>query len=349
MYHSIHYVGSESKNTLTRLIKTHQHAVVASPPGHGKTTMLRDVVSALDKCIVEHCLDATSWSAVVTHIANFAGRVLDPRWHACHKVFVLDNLDMFAACERSCLADIKTLTRKYAGKVSIVMACDLEVASKLDRVRPAIGRVNLYPIPSQCLRDFAKVEFPTRGQLKIDQAVEQAGGSFKDLVQLLGRLDANDRTELVMSEHHSRETSQSAILTILSGHPPLDEVDSYVSTFGSHMFVDTLFHNAPLSNQMSLGQFLERAIPFVTLVPATQTINALDKSSRDSVNLIRAALWRGAWFEPKPDRESPMSGPTLAFTNSLAQSNARAIGRRRANTRACEAGVTLAELAWRGA
>ena len=339
----VYYVGSKAKTTVACLVRNHRHVAIVAPPGHGKTTLLRDVVPELDGCIVENSQDAVSWAAVVVHVDNFACRVLDPRWRDCHKVYVIDDLDMFVACERSCLADIKVLTRKYASKVSIVMACDLEVASKLDRVRPVIGRVDLFPVPPLCLQEYASSAFPAVDQGAIDRAVVGANGSFNDFCQIVSGKDAS---LVVKSEHHSRETSQSAILEILSGNPSILEVESFVATFGSHMFVDTLFHNAPLSNQMSLESFLERAIPFVTLVPATQTVNALDKSSRDSVNLIRAALWRGAWSDPVAsvhDLRKP--GPGLAFTNSLAQSNARSMGRRRANAKACEAGVTLAEMA----
>lgn len=332
------YVGKDAKVRLMEAIQNHRHAVLCAPPGHGKTTLLHDVMPKLPSCVVEHCSNVASWSSVLVHLRNFSGRLLPPDLRTMHKVFVIDDLDVFAACERSCLSELRILAKDLFGRVSLVLACTCDNACKMGVLAQRIERIDLHPVPDTDLAAYA--ESLEHSNLATAQVIASAGGCFRNLLQILNgtneKCPAHHSEDSLPNGFQRCETLSDAAMIVLTGNPSLAKLEGFVSDFGSHMFVDSLFHNAPLA-PMSLPDFLSRAIPFITLLPATRVFATIDSNARNSINLARAAMWRMSWTS---------ASRQTTFTSSLSHSNLRSKSRKQLNEQASAQGVTSAELAW---
>lgn len=171
------FVGATELVKVISLVYERSHVAVVAPCGHGKTTLLREVSSTIQRsCVVRCARDAVTWHAVVSQIHNFARQSLDPPQRGYHKVYIIDDLDAFSACERGCIATVKELCKMYVGKLSIVIACDRCLASKIERVRPKIHRVDIYPVSYADMCGFGSSV--SDDVAAVERAATQAGGSI---------------------------------------------------------------------------------------------------------------------------------------------------------------------------
>lgn len=344
----------DSRNSVLTGIRSKRHVVIAAPSGHGKTTLLSELSSDLRASkdfVVDDAYGIESWAGVWARATSFAQRRLPQDQRTRDKVFVIDDVDSYAACDRGCVSGLKALLKDHVGRVSFVLASDRDFASKLERARRDIIRVDLFPVSEACLNAYGIEFLGTDCQEMVRKLVRTAQGSFPTFSRLLreskggvGTLETSTSPTDV-----SLQTLQGAVCTLLGPNGAsmsLDAVDSYVTAFGSHMFVDTLFDNAPMALPrdrpgVSFGEFTALATSYVLAHPTRQGTCALDCNTRAGVNLFRACILRAAWRAGASVRTGD-----VMFTGSLAQCNARASARKRIRDLATESSVTSAELAW---
>lgn len=349
------FVGTDArtrlKDGLARALDTGSHIIVAGPSGHGKSRLLDDIPDLLAGTVrqdldLEAADTSRPWACIAKHARNFAAR----RARSKYRAFVLDAIDALVASDRKCFSDLRTLLKDVSSSMCVVMSSDREFAGKVGRFRPNVARIDVYPVPARDLIAYGKTAASDVAHSTIVSIAHACEGSFPMFwrrLRCLYEFSPMGLQYLPDIEDARPLTAKEAVIHVLGGRPSMDEVESCIQAFGSHMFVDTLAHNAPLVCE-SLSSFSDRIRQHVLCLPAGLAINAVDKSARDSVLLIRAMAWIGTLREgSKVDRKRGVKVRVedLEFTNTLAKSNARAGARKRVNS-TIDPGCTVAELVW---
>jgi hypothetical protein len=132
--------------------------------------------------------DADAWTQTLVRATNVCRRKLPPP--APRKVCVISDVDVYVACDRGCLSDLKKLLTAFAeSPVSIVFACDGPIGSKVasaQRCGVHVERVDdLRPPPQECLgvaRRCLESSLPALGGLDVvyDMTDAWGGNMFTD-------------------------------------------------------------------------------------------------------------------------------------------------------------------------
>ena len=102
--------------------------------------------------------ESASWSAVRSHLHNFAMTRMDA--HVSKRVFVLDAFDMYCACDRSCLNDMRSALDKLGGRATVMMLTYTPITTKVARSFPGIATFaltqtgNMWRLDQQNMADF---------------------------------------------------------------------------------------------------------------------------------------------------------------------------------------------------
>ena len=164
----------------------HKAVVLCAPSRGGKSTQIARALADDDlrrAAAIETAAADETWGAVLAHARAFAqkrlvqGTVSGTGSGARRKVFVIDDLDVFAACDRACTANIKPLAKFCAERdTTLVLACPPEFAAKLKRDRLAATelRVERPGAPAHAAASDldAAVRAVLTGEADIDRAVD---------------------------------------------------------------------------------------------------------------------------------------------------------------------------------
>jgi hypothetical protein len=333
----VKFVGSDICEHFARLVSERKHVAVVAPPGHGKSTLVATALEQLQtdcRVVVQRADPGAAWSRVRLHVENFANRCLLPSDSGSIKVFVLDDLDVVAACDKSCLCDLREILKACRLRLVVVFTCLPALVPKLARILTLVVRVDASPVPDRDLVEYGRSISQNHGLC--DRAAALSRGSFPLCLSALRAPTHSDG-----SHAHSSlllegvDTTRQAVTSVLTNSPALDEMDRTLGSFGGHMFVDTVFHNASRVHNMQLTTYVQHAIRHVLMGSASHALNTLDRDTRDQINLARCAEWRGVAHTPEISK--------VEFTNTLALCNARAACRKKYAACACSEGMTIAE------
>ena len=335
------FVGTGIREQVVQLVSEQGHVVIVAPPGHGKSTLVATVLTSLKArggVTVQRADPTAPWSRVRSHIENFAKRCLLPCESGLVKVFVVDDLDIIAACDKSCLSDLREILKRHRSHLVVVLTCLPALLPKLTRVLTLAARVDAYPVPVQDLVAFGSSI--SKDTELCERAATQSRGSLPRCVSLLQSWvvggDRDVSTQLAHALRIGGDTTSEAVASVLRASPDLAEMDRTLGSFGGHMFVDTVFHNACRTAGLSLDTYVEHAIRYVLMGSGSHALNTLEKETRDQVNLARCAEWRGVGRTRDNHR--------IDFTNTLALCNARAACRKKIAVSACSRGLTCSEM-----
>ena len=107
------------------------HVGICTAPSERRVRVLDAIEAELvRRGIVSTRADADTWAQTLARSKNICQRKLPPP--ARNKVCVLSDLDVYVACDRGCVPDIKRLLETFAeSPVSIVFACDAAICAKI--------------------------------------------------------------------------------------------------------------------------------------------------------------------------------------------------------------------------
>lgn len=126
--------------------------ILCAPARGGKTYEIARALEddeLLHAVAFETALDDVTWAAVASHARAFAQRRLVPTMANANnankrKVFMIDDLEVFVACDRACAAEIKPLAKFCAERgTTLVLACPPELATKLRRDRLSATEIHV--------------------------------------------------------------------------------------------------------------------------------------------------------------------------------------------------------------
>lgn len=163
------------------------HVAVCGPAGKRRSDFVDALAQAAsDRGDAVVRADADTWSQTLTRATNFCGTKLTPPRDGRGKVCVVNDVDVYVACDRGCVADLRKLLVTFAkSRASIVFACEQSVCAKVPAKKHNVSVVRLEAAaPSANVRAAARVLATDLRELGVDSVCEivdaHGGSNFVD-------------------------------------------------------------------------------------------------------------------------------------------------------------------------